>query len=188
MYIDEASAQILKQPWFLGSHSDVAHDDETGCINDIVLAWSIANLEHYAGIVFDEAKLAIRFPRMGADLPISNHTSSHPVWVDPIRDPVKGLWRLMGRSTRIPNSSPTQGKRTNETVHVTARLRGYGSSHGQEVVPGHGLERQSDNFVWKRNQSQPLTTPSDSGVLREEVLTPREAHLLGISVAQPGHE
>lgn len=100
MQIEGASRQTLKQVWFLGSHGDVANGDERGSIGDIVLAWCVANLETHAGIAFDEVKLSVRFPRMGADLPMSNGL----VWVhDDIRDPVKGLWRLMGRSIRVPN-------------------------------------------------------------------------------------
>ncbi|KAJ4153247.1 hypothetical protein LMH87_009744 [Akanthomyces muscarius] len=100
MQIEGASRQTLKQVWFLGSHGDVANGDERGSIGDIVLAWCVANLETHAGIAFDEVKLSARFPRMGADLPMSNGL----VWVhDDIRDPVKGLWRLMGRSIRVPN-------------------------------------------------------------------------------------
>lgn len=184
MHVDEASSQILLQPWFLGSHGDVAKDHETGSISDIVLAWCIANLESYAGITFDEGKLAIRFPRMGADYPITN-TSDGPAWVhDPICDPSKGLWRLLGRKERIPNSSAAHGKRTNECVHVSARLRGYGSCRGTSAVPGHILEENGNYFVWKRDG---LQSSDDNGLpsLAEAVLSEREAHLLGISVSAP---
>lgn len=186
MQIDEASTQILRQVWFLGSHRDVANGDESGSIGDIVLAWCVASLETYAGIAFDKAKLSVRFPRMGDDVPKSNGL----IWVhDDIRDPVKGLWWLMGRSIRVPNIEVAHGKRTNEEVHETARLRGYGSSHGSSVVAGHSVERQGGFFVWRRDESHPSESDAEARILREAVISPREAHLLGISMtpAIPQH-
>ncbi|OAA58807.1 hypothetical protein ISF_06590 [Cordyceps fumosorosea ARSEF 2679] len=183
MQIDEASSQVLEQLWFLGGHGDVAKDDEYGCIGDIVLAWCVANLEKHAGIVFDEAKLAVRFDRMDADVPVSGVAPSALAWHDSIGDPVKGLWPLMGRHTRVPNVQAAEGKRTNESVHVTARLRGYGSSRGRPAVPGHSLEPREGSFVWRRDGSQSSDGGDESFILHEAALSSREAQLLGISLA-----
>ncbi|KAJ3490330.1 hypothetical protein NLG97_g5804 [Lecanicillium saksenae] len=188
MHIDETSSQILHQLWFLGSHGDVANDDETGCISDIVLAWCLANLEIYAGITFDESKLSVRFPRMGTDSPISNDRSDGLAWLhDPIRDPVKGLWRLMGRKTRVPNHAVPLGKRTNESVHITARLRGYGSSRGEPAVPEHRLEARGNAFIWRKQEVPFQSNGEESPALLEAAMSRREAHLLGLSVESDMH-
>lgn len=183
MHVEETSKQTLQQIWFPGSHDDIANDDDTGSISDSVLAWCVANLEYYAGITFNEEKLALRFPRKGANCPISDVTSDRFDWVrDPISDPAKGLWRFMGRKPRIPNSWAVIGKRTSECVHVVARLRGYGRSSGTCVVPGYTLKKRGSRFIWKRVQPQSLGDNYSPSCLAEAVLSPREADLLGICI------
>ncbi|KAJ6788382.1 hypothetical protein PWT90_04642 [Aphanocladium album] len=184
MHVEEASSQILQQVWFPGSHGDIAQDDETGSISDSVLAWCVASLEKHAGITFNEEKLALRFPRKGANCPISDVSSDRFDWVhDPISDPAKGLWWFVGRKPRIPNSWAVAGKRTGECVHLVARLRGYGSNCGTSVVPGYRLKKRGNRVIWKRVRSQSLGDDYNPSCLAEAVLSPREADLLGISMA-----
>ncbi len=194
MHIGETTDQSLDQVWFPGSHGDVGRENETGCIGDAVLAWIICRLEEAGDIVFDEDKLRDRFPRMGAQIPLSQVYARRTEFgfLDPMRRPFKGLWRLMGRETRVPGSSYQFGFNTNESVHVTARLRGYGRLPGQPAVPGYKQVEKDGAFSWVKHQETswgvgkkvpswgsmappPLTVP-------EAPLSQREAELLGISL------
>ncbi|CAM1506157.1 Fc.00g057980.m01.CDS01 [Cosmosporella sp. VM-42] len=188
MHIPDGATQVLNQVWFPGTHGDVANEDETGCIADIVLAWVIARLEEAAGIAFNLEKLAVRFPRIGN--PTSLADIHQDGWVyDPIRRSPKGLWRLMGHKIRVPGSWYRDGMLTNESIHITARLRGYGSARGTPAVPGYTLkEGEGSTFKWEMN---PATGRSGRRVrsfdsmgppaIPEATLTDREAQLLGIS-------
>ncbi len=128
----------------------MGRENEMGCIGVAVLSWIVANLEEASGIAFDEDKLRIRFPLLGKQIPVSD--VGNPVhefgFLDTISRPIKGLWRLMGRETRVPGSVFQYGSVTNESVHATARFRGYGRIPSQPAVPGYVPKERDGVFVW----------------------------------------
>ncbi|KAI0152955.1 hypothetical protein GGR57DRAFT_468430 [Xylariaceae sp. FL1272] len=186
MHVPENRRDNIKQVYFIGSHSDVARPSANGDLCNIVLA---AVLEHWHGIhgiVFNEEKLRICFPHAGATSPLSEATAHD--WVfDPIRPSATGFWRLLGRHTRQPGQYFEFGLATNETIHATVRLRGYGMDKGNPAIVGYQVRAEPDqSFTWHRGQDRVSTNSSGGSMepltIREEPLGLYEAWLHGVSL------
>lgn len=96
----------------------------------------------------------------------------------------------MGKTPRIPGSSFRHGMSTNEFIHPTVRLRGYGRVTGHPAVTGYSLTEENGEYIWKSpsegrvNRSRVDSTDSmESYMIPEAGLSAREAQLLGISLS-----
>lgn len=102
---------------------------------------------------------------------------------------LKGLWHIMGKNRRIPGRVFRHGMSTNEFIHPTVRLRGYGRVASHPAVAGYSLEEQNGEYNWKGHSGQKCRGPRIdstgsmvSHIIPEAELSVREAQLLGISL------
>jgi hypothetical protein len=96
----------------------------------------------------------------------------------------------MGKKRRIPGSIFRHGMSTNEFIHPTVRLRGYGRVTGHPAVAGYSLEEENGEYYWKSRAGQKCSGPRidsidsmESYIIPEAELSVREAQLLGISLS-----
>ncbi|OTA99303.1 hypothetical protein M426DRAFT_89419 [Hypoxylon sp. CI-4A] len=184
MHVPENRRDCLKQVYFFGSHTDVGMLREASSPCDFVLASVLQELRD-VGVTLGEEKIHHRFTHAGANRPFSE-MSSHDWLHDSIQPSFAGLWGLLGRHTRQPGQYVRSGKLTNETIHVTARLRGYGLEPGHPVIDGYSIEKgPGQTYSWRRDAQGPATGSSDSEnvvSIDEEPFGDYEAFLHGISL------
>lgn len=159
--------------WFAATHYEVGKAPVgVSSLNDAPLAWGISMLWN-AGLPFDNEALQDRFPFMGCtivfeELPrIMNWAGAET------RRTYKGWWKLLGHSERVSNEKNTLRERTNEEIHATVLLRGFGAKRGEEPVAKHHYSKS--RLSW---------SSESTGDIPMNRLTPIEEHLLGLRLTE----
>jgi hypothetical protein len=190
MHIPVTDHRNLKQVWFLGAHGDLGWENPEGGIHDIPLAWMLQQLQDTCALQYDENKLAVRFPRMNKE---ATTIQESPEFVhDAIRRTGTGFSALIGWRTRKPISHYRDRMKTNEKVHPTVRLRGYGVNRHDAAIPGFHVEERHGRYVWVQGSGRTGSTGSNGSMepatIEESELGELEARLLGIRVNQDDFE
>lgn len=96
----------------------------------------------------------------------------------------------MGKEPRISGTVFRHGMLTNEFIHPTVRLRGYGRIAARPPVTGYSLAKEDDEYKWMRNPGQRYNGPREDSTesmkpftIPEATLSVREAQSLGISLS-----
>jgi hypothetical protein len=137
---------------FPGCHGNMGWIEEVEGLVHAPLAWMIQQVHTRLNILFDETKLAARFP---AYSPHSTSTSSSsnqpsnsipkhtfpqsaasPWYRERIRQPKAGLLAVVGKKARKPGHISDSSGVTDLKVHIGARLR---NDQDEDTVPGYKL-------------------------------------------------
>ncbi|KAF2461969.1 hypothetical protein BDY21DRAFT_375870 [Lineolata rhizophorae] len=190
MHVPEGDDRVLKQVWFPGSHGNLGWEDVQGGLVDIPLAWMLQQLQWSVGLEFNQERLARRFPRF-AEIPIPLDCDKEHQWIHSrVRGSKSWFMMLMGHKSRVPGYYPKDGMKTNEEIHPSVRLRGYGKKRSDSAIPGfHCASNQDGAFSWVEDSkhSRPLLRRSDSEAsnvyrtIPEAKMDEFEAQLLGVS-------
>jgi hypothetical protein len=176
----------FKQVWFPGSHHDLGRDHvDGGGLLTCVLAWMVSELVEI-GIPFKDEALRKRFTRFGQEIPIDQTGLKGHNWLnDPVRHSKSGIWRLTGHQQRTPGQYSMPGMRTDEAIHITARLRKFDRTVGNEAVPGYTYASSPANpNTWIQSGSWKAqgTGLRDRRILIEAPISTVEAALLGLAL------
>ena len=123
---DSPDWQTLSQVWFAVDHTGIGKSpsDGTCSLNDPPLAWGISQMWN-AGFPLNNAALAKRFPNMGRTIDLDQFPNIMK-WVGADMKKHNVAWKLLGWKERVPNEMNSDSQRTNEMIHSTVSLRGYG--------------------------------------------------------------
>ncbi|KAI1097259.1 hypothetical protein F4804DRAFT_183560 [Jackrogersella minutella] len=183
MRVPENRRSCLKQVYFIGSHSDVGKPSVAGSLCDIVLA-SVLQQLHDLGVCFNDDNVKTWFPRAGHSRPLSERDNRD--WVhDPIERSFSGLWILLGRHIRQPGQYSEDRRVTNETIHASVRLRGYGLEANHKAIAGYSIRAEPDQtYSWHRDDENSHTLDSKGSInFIEEPLGEYEAWLHGVNIS-----
>jgi hypothetical protein len=177
----------FKQVWFPGTHHDLGKDhiNGGGGLLTCVLAWMVSELVGI-GIPFEEEELKRRFPRYGLEIPIDETGLKGHNWLkDPVHQSKSGIWRLTGHQKRTPGQYSIPGMKTNEAIHVSARLRNFGGTAGSEAVHGYKYVSSPESAItWIKVGSWEAQGSGlrDRRTLMEAPISAFEATLLGLAL------
>ncbi|OCL09051.1 hypothetical protein AOQ84DRAFT_29218 [Glonium stellatum] len=157
MHIRNGDKRNLKQVWFPGTHGDIGWENEsnTGGFNlvDIVLAWTMQQLQDSISLEFDESQLRKRFPCYDPNpertINISSD-ASNAQWVHGRMSRRRfGLTSFTRSKQRVPGGYFRYDMDTNEVIHPSVRFRGYGAYEKNEAINGFCLDKDDDGiYSW----------------------------------------
>jgi hypothetical protein len=175
---DSLDKQTLEQMWFAATHYELGKAPAgVSSLNDPPLAWGISMLWN-AGFPFDNEALQERFPNIGRVITLEDLPNIMQWAGADIRQTYKGWWKFLGWRKRVPNEKHTETQKTNEEIHPTVQLRGFGATRPEEAVAKHKFIKSQLGGTDSWSQSS-----QSSGGSREipmPKLTPIEVHLLGL--------
>lgn len=123
------------QVFFPGSHGNLGWIENKQDLVYGPLAWMIQQLHAHVGIIFDEKKLAARFPSFQ---PESDAAFSAAKWYNGRIDHVNPcLLKFIGSKAREPGHINCPNGDTDLKIHIGARLRC--KIDGAKTVPGYIL-------------------------------------------------
>jgi hypothetical protein len=170
---DSLDKQTLTQMWFAATHYELGKTPAgVSSLNDPPLAWGISMLWN-AGLSFDIEALQERFPNIGRVITLEDFPNIMKWAGADIRQTYKGWWKFLGWRKRVPNERHTKEQKTNEEIHPTVQLRGFGATRNDETVAKHRFlkSQRGGNDSWSSDSSGEIPMPK---------LTPLEEHLLGL--------
>lgn len=189
MCLPEDSTTRLAQVWFNGSHRDLGKEHRHGGgLVDIPLAWMIDMLAS-VGVECDQTRLENRFPGYHRPDATGEGTSRLNEWArGQANHTYKGVMTFMGYEPRKPGRYAPPGTRTNEEIHISIRLRGYGTTKGSRPMPGLRYEQSlGESIKWTSCRNWSSEESNGSGtenrvVISEAPIGALEAALHNISL------